>query len=69
MVIKIYTDVKELPIEILLLNNLEEIYGTSEFVYQSEIAKKLEEKGVNVVSIRIKNWGKSLKSTGFKRDV
>ncbi len=47
------TDIKELPIEILKLNKLEEIYGTSEFVYKSEIAKKLKEKGVNVVSYRI----------------
>lgn len=48
------TDIKELPIEILNLNKLEEIYGTSEFVYKSEIAQKLKEKGVNVVSFRFK---------------
>ena len=48
------TDIKELPKEILKLKKLEEIYGTFEFVYKSEISEKLEEKGVNVFSIRLK---------------
>jgi len=53
------TDITELPIEILKLNKLEEIYGTFEFVYRSETAKKLEEKGVNVISYRYETGRKN----------
>jgi len=47
------TNIKDLPEETLKLTNLEEIYSTSEFASSSIIAKKLREKGVNVVSFRL----------------
>jgi len=53
------TNITELPIEILKLNKLEEIYGTFEFVYSSKIAKKLGEKGVNVISHRFETGRKN----------